>query len=65
MSVIVKGVDFPSHCGDCFAVYETEGAYHDYCQAAGYETDVKEFIYRKERPAWCPLEPCREVEDRR
>lgn len=45
----------PKSCEECFAVYETEGCYHDYCQIAGYNTDVKEYIFAGTRPEWCPL----------
>ena len=55
MSVIIKNMEMPTSCEDCPCAYFTEGAHHDYCQALGYDSEIK---YGSE---WkldnCPLFP--------
>ena len=50
MSILIPG-KMPTECWDCPCAYETEGAHHNYCQAAGYDTKLPD----EGRPDWCPL----------
>ena len=50
MSIVIPG-KMPTECWDCPCAYETEGAHHNYCQAAGYDTKLPD----EGRPDWCPL----------
>lgn len=56
MNVLVE-LEIPKSCEECPFAYETEGAYHHYCQYVGYESDIKDFIgsHYNERPRWCPF----------
>ena len=59
-------ISVPESCVECCCAYYTEGISHDYCQAVGYETDIKGYgyepslfdkEYKGKRPKWCPLKP--------
>lgn len=50
MSILIPG-KMPTECWECPCAYETEGAHHNYCQAAGYDTKLPD----EGRPDWCPL----------
>ena len=55
MSVLIKNMNMPKSCEDCPCAYFTEGVHHDFCQALGYDSEIK---YGSE---WkldnCPLVP--------
>ena len=57
-AILVRGMDMPKRCFECACAYFTEGAYHNYCQAVGYQTDIEKYgdeYHPKGRPEWCPL----------
>lgn len=58
MNVLVE-LEVPKSCNECPFAYETEGAYHHYCQYVGYKSDIKDFVLHgsrgNERPRWCPF----------
>ena len=54
MSVIVKGIEMPGRCDECFARHSGLA----YCQIAKTSTSHTKAckpISQKVRPAWCPL----------
>ena len=53
MSVIVKGMEMPNHCGECQL---------DWCYGVCEEAGV--FLNFKVRPDWCPLHPLPEKHGR-
>jgi hypothetical protein len=56
MSVIVKGMEMPNHCGECRFVS------HDWCYGVCEEAGA--FLNFKVRPDWCPLCPLPEKHGR-
>ena len=53
--MVALKIDMPKNCHDCPCAYWTEGCHHDYCQAAGYNTELIPEL--ETRPDWCPLVP--------
>lgn len=41
MSVLIKDMEMPKSCEDCPCAYFTAGVHHDYCQAIGYDSEIK------------------------
>lgn len=58
MSVIVKGMEMPKSCADCFAI--SEGL--DWCKATGNE--VFNPFPKDDLPSFCPLRPLPEKHGR-
>ena len=58
MSVIVKGMEMPKSCADCFAI--SEGL--DWCKATGSE--VFNPFPKDDLPSFCPLSPLPEKHGR-
>lgn len=54
MSILIKGMEMPTRCGECPCAYSTEGAYWDTCQAVDDQNDIEQF-WKSGRPDWCPL----------
>lgn len=54
MSILIKGMEMPTRCGECPCAYFTEGAYWDTCQAVDDQNDIEQF-WKSGRPDWCPL----------
>ena len=51
--MVALKIDMPKNCHDCPCAYWTEGCFHDYCQAAGYNTELIPDL--ETRPDWCPF----------
>ena len=57
--IYINGMEMPKSCEDCPCAYFTEGAHHDFCQALGYDSEIK---YGSERKLDnCPLAPAADV----
>ena len=53
--IYIHNMKLPKSCEECPCSYWTEGAHHDYCQALGYDSEIK---YGSERKLDnCPLVP--------
>ena len=52
MGVIVKGMDMPKNCDDCFFI---ERGYPDWCSLPQIPNGEDEIDDTKKRPDWCPL----------
>lgn len=52
MSILIKGMEMPKNCDDCFFI---ERGYPDWCSLPQITNGEDEINDTKKRPDWCPL----------
>ena len=62
MSILIKGMEMPRNCDECFFVGR---GFPDWCSLPQIQKDEDEIDDTNNRPDWCPLEEVPETHDKR
>ena len=62
MSILIKGMEMPKNCDECFFVGR---GFPDWCSLPQISKDEDEIDDTNNRPDWCPLEEVPETHDKR
>lgn len=62
MSVLIKGMEMPKNCDECFFVGR---GFPDWCSLPQIQKDEDEIDDTNNRPDWCPLEEVPETHEKR